>query len=155
MGYYLREIEPKDVDLIYKWANDPTVRANAFNTEQIPYDTHRMWFAKMLADRDILKYILCDDSRKEAPEIGQIRLAIEGEKAVISYIIDGSMRGKGLGTRMVLMAEEKARDMRPDVIYCVGQVKHDNIASSRVFEKCGYDEQYFEKYMEYTKRIRS
>lgn len=154
MGYYLRDVEPKDIDLIYEWANDPTVRANAFNTEPIPYDNHRMWFAKMLANRDILKFILCDETIKERPEVGQIRLAIEDDKAVISYTIDKRFRGKGLGTRMILMAEEKIRELRLDVLYCVGQVKHNNPASARVFDKCGYDMDVYKDYMEFTKRIR-
>ena len=55
----LREVTAKDMDLLYEWANDPTVRQNAFHTEPIPYENHKMWFAKNLADREVLMYILC------------------------------------------------------------------------------------------------
>lgn len=156
MGFLLREVTGKDMDLLFRWANDPVTRQNAFHTEQIPYDAHRAWFVKMLADRDIMKYILCSSSSDtgEAQDIGQIRLSIENGEALIDYSIAPSMRGKGLGTRMILMAEEKLREARRDVTSCKGQVKHANIASARVFEKCGYDMDEKEPYLEFTKRLR-
>lgn len=158
MKLMLREVTGKDMDLLFRWANDPVVRQNAFHTEQIPYETHRAWFVKMLADRDIMKYILCSISSKasaeEIQDIGQIRLSIEDGEALIDYSIDSEKRGQGFGTRMILMAEEKLRESRADVIYCKGQVKHENMASAKAFEKCGYDMEEKEQYLEFTKRIR-
>lgn len=158
MKLMLREVTGKDIDLLFRWANDPVTRQNAFHTEQIPYETHRAWFIKMLADRDVIKYILCSVSAKEREErqdIGQIRLSIEAGEALIDYSIDPKKRGQGFGTRMILMAEEKLRELRMDVIYCKGQVKLENAASARAFEKCGYDLEEKEQYLEFTKRIRS
>lgn len=150
MKLRLRDIETTDMDLLFKWANDPTVRQNAFNTEPITYENHRAWFARMLADKDTEQYILCNG---EIP-LGQIRLNVEDDKAVIDYSIDKEWRGKGLGVRMVLMAEEELKNKKTDVIYSMAQVKYENTASARVFEKCGYDAEKYEKYIEFTKRIR-
>ena len=61
MRLSLREVTAKDMDLLYEWANDPTVRQNAFHTEPIPYEDHKMWFAKNLADRDVLMYSVSDN----------------------------------------------------------------------------------------------
>ena len=156
MRLMLREVTGKDIDLLFRWANDPVTRQNAFHTEQIPYDTHRAWFVKMLADRDVLKYILCSISNTgEMQDIGQIRLSIEDGEALIDYSIDSEKRGQGFGTRMILMAEEKLRESRMDVAFCKGQVKLENIASAKAFEKCGYDMDEKEQYLEFTKRIRS
>lgn len=156
MKLTLREVTGKDIDLLFRWANDPVTRQNAFHTEQIPYETHRAWFVKMLADRDVQKYILCSTSNTgEVQNIGQIRLAIEEGEALIDYSIDSEKRGQGFGSRMILMAEEKLRETRTDVNVCKGQVKLENIASARVFEKCGYDMDEKEQYFEFTKRIRS
>lgn len=156
MRLTLREVTGKDIDLLFRWANDPITRKNAFHTEQIPYDTHRTWFVKMLADRDVLKYILCSISNTgEMQDIGQIRLSIEDGEALIDYSIDPEKRGQGFGTRMILMAEEKLRESRTDVVFCKGQVKLENIASAKAFEKCGYDMDEKEQYLEFTKRIRS
>ena len=156
MKLMLREVTGKDIDLLFRWANDPETRKNAFHTEQIPYETHRAWFVKMLADRDVLKYILCGCSSNtgEMQDIGQIRLSVEEKEALIDYSIDPEKRGQGFGTRMILMAEERLRESRTDVIYCKGQVKNENIASAKAFEKCGYDMDEKEKYLEFTKRIR-
>lgn len=156
MKLTLREVTGKDIDLLFRWANDPVTRQNAFHTEQIPYETHRAWFVKMLADRDVQKYILCSISNtEEVQNIGQIRLAIEDGEALIDYSIDPEKRGQGFGSRMILMAEEKLRETRTDVNVCKGQVKLENIASAKVFVKCGYDMDEKEQYLEFTKRIRS
>ena len=91
MRLSLREVTAKDMELLYKWANDPTVRQNAFHTEPIPYEDHKMWFAKNLADREVLMYILCSISAGEKEEpLGQIRLSIEEDKALIDYSVDAS-----------------------------------------------------------------
>ena len=156
MRLILREVTGKDIDLLFQWANDPVTRQNAFHTEQIPYETHRAWFVKMLADRDVLKYILCStNSVGEVQNIGQIRLSIEDGEALIDYSVDPEKRGQGFGARMILMVEEKLREIRTDVVSCKGQVKLENIASAKVFEKCGYDMDEKEQYLEFTKRIRS
>lgn len=156
MRLMLREVTGKDIDILFRWANDPVTRQNAFHTEQIPYDTHCAWFVKMLADRDVLKYILCSISNTgEMQDIGQIRLSIEDGEALIDYSIAPEKRGQGFGTRMILMAEEKLRESRMDVAFCKGQVKLENIASAKAFEKCGYDMDEKEQYLEFNKRIRS
>lgn len=54
---------------------------------------------------------------------------------------------------MILMAEEKLRESRRDVTHCIAQVKYENPASAKVFEKCGYDGQDMEQYIEFSKRI--
>lgn len=155
MRLRLREVTGKDIDLLFRWANDPVTRQNAFHPEQIPFETHRAWFVRMLADRDIVKYIMCSENPDQ--EIGQIRLSIENDDeeklALIDYSIDPDMRGKGYGSKMILMAEEYMRTERRDVVYCKAQVKHSNVASAKVFEKCGYDREDFEDYIEFTKRI--
>ena len=40
----LRKVNLNDVELIFKWANDPDVRNNSFNTNQIVWDEHVKWF---------------------------------------------------------------------------------------------------------------
>ncbi len=65
----LRRAKPQDMDLLYRWANDDTVRANAFHTEKIPYEHHVQWFQKMMADASVCQYILYDGDLA----VGQIR----------------------------------------------------------------------------------
>lgn len=158
----LREVTPSDIDLLFAWANDTTVRQNAFHTEPITYEEHRAWFVRMLADTEVLQYILYYEKKNK--NLGQIRFSIEDEIALIDYSIDPNQRGKGLGTRMILMGEEVLRSTRTDVIYCKAKVKPENTASTKVFEKCGYDKKENDTshrgqesidYIEFCKRIRS
>ena len=112
MRLSLREVTAKDMELLYMWANDPTVRQNAFHTEPIPYEDHKMWFAKNLADRDVLMYILYQTTAQGREEpLGQIRLSIEEGKAQIGGKNDPDGRGVASG-------EQK----RCFLLYCTGQV---------------------------------
>lgn len=135
MGLYLRGVQPTDVDLLYKWANDKVVRANSFNTAQIPYENHVKWFEGMIKAQDVHQYILYED---DIPA-GQIRLNIEGRNAVISFSIADGKRGRGLGSAMLSMLPERIKeDKITGVTKLVGEVKYENPASAAAFEKCGY-----------------
>ena len=133
MGLYLRESTEEDMDLLYEWANDPVVRRNAFHTEAIPYETHVKWFRQMLENKTVHQYILC---RAEEP-VGQIRLNIEDGTGLIDYSVAPKQRGKGLGAVLLELVKEKAGETET-VTRLMGQVKNENIASVRTFEKCGY-----------------
>lgn len=146
MCLVLRKVIPSDVDLLYKWANDPEVRKNAFHTEPIPYENHVKWFAKMLEDTSVYQYILY---QRELP-IGQIRLNVEGNEALIDYSISAEYRGKGFGRKLLeLVKEQIAIDKISNVIKMIGQVKYGNQASARAFEKCGFTKQETAEYIQY------
>ncbi|MCM1182558.1 MAG: GNAT family N-acetyltransferase [Roseburia sp.] len=133
MDLYLREVTEEDRDLLFEWANDPVVRRNAFHTEPISYETHVRWFRRMLENEAVHQYILC----RAGEPIGQIRLEVADGTALIGYSVASGQRGKGLGTALLALAGEKAGEVG-DVKRLVGQVKRENIASQRAFEKCGY-----------------
>lgn len=146
MYLHLKKAEPADVALLYQWANDSTVRRNAFHTEPILYENHVKWFAKMLADASVYQYILCEG---EEP-IGQIRLNIEGNEALIDYSIAAEHRGKGYGSRLLqLMKNQVAAGKISDVIKLTGQVKYENLPSARAFEKCGFAKKEMADYIQY------
>lgn len=135
MELTLRPAEPEDMDLLYRWANDPVTRRNGFHTEQIPYEEHRAWFVNVMRDASTLIYI-CLEGHKP---VGQIRLRIEAGEALISYSVDPENRGRGVGTRLLGLAEERLKGKYPKVRLLVGEVKYDNTASLRAFEKNGYN----------------
>lgn len=146
----LRKASQEDMDLLFQWANDPVVRSNAFHTEQIPYENHIKWFAKMMADASVYQYILCDG---ELP-VGQIRINIEDSAAVIDYSVAAAYRGKGYGSRMLRMIPMQiVQDKISNVIELAGQVKYGNNASARAFESCGYTKQELPEYIQYTNAL--
>lgn len=133
----LRPVQDTDMDLIYQWANEPTVRANAFSTKPIPYEDHVKWFRTKQNDSNCFFYIAMNgtqpvgviriDRQKDKPEIG-----------VISYSVDGNVRGLGIGTRMLMMVCVLLKDTGLHSL--LGQVKPSNPASMRAFQKAGYME---------------
>ncbi|MBD5470237.1 MAG: GNAT family N-acetyltransferase [Lachnospiraceae bacterium] len=142
----LRKVNSADVDLLYEWANDSEVRKNAFHTESIPYENHVRWFTKMLEDSSVYQYILCQG---ELP-IGQIRLNVEGSEALIDYSISAEHRGEGFGSKLLeLVREQIVADKISDVIKLIGQVKYENQASARAFEKCGFTKREMTDYLQY------
>lgn len=124
-----------DRELLFDWANDSVVRANAFHTEKISYADHIKWFAGIMKNDAIYQYILYDN---KIP-VGQIRLNMEDDRAFIDYSIAAEFRGMGYGTALMqLLLQELETVKMPDELTLIGQVKQQNFASANVFEKCGF-----------------
>ena len=139
----LRRAERTDIDLLYKWANDPIVRTNSFNTEPIPYENHVKWFNRIMEDPNVLQFVLMDD---ELP-VGQIRLNIDGREAEIGYSIGSEFRGKGYGHKILKLVADEVQKNHPEILSLIAKVKPENIASNRLFITEGYTTQFlcFEK----------
>ncbi|MDE7322998.1 MAG: GNAT family N-acetyltransferase [Lachnospiraceae bacterium] len=143
---HLRSVCQSDMDLLFVWANDDTVRKNAFHTEKITYENHVKWFSKMLADKTVYQYILCEG---ECP-IGQIRLNVEKGEGVIDYSICAAKRGKGYGSRLLQLIRQRVLfDKISDVTKLTGQVKYENTASARAFERCGFTRKEKPEYIQF------
>ncbi|MDE6055714.1 MAG: GNAT family N-acetyltransferase [Lachnospiraceae bacterium] len=150
MNLRLRKADYDDMDLLFEWANDDTVRANAFHTEKISYDNHVQWFEKVMADADVYLYILCEGEKP----VGQIRLNVQGGEAVIDYSIVCDQRGKGYGSEMLQMMQTQLNTEKSmHVTKIVGQVKYENRASARAFEKNGFLKKELPDYAQYEKEI--
>lgn len=135
---FLRRAEKVDMDLLFKWANDPVVRSNSFNTEPIPYENHVKWFNKIMEDETVLQFILMDG---DTP-IGQIRLNIDGEDAEIGYSIGSEFRGKGYGHKILQLTANEVRTNHPEIRSLIAKVKPENKASNKLFVSEGYGLEY-------------
>ena len=143
---YLQEAGERDCGMLFVWANDPVVRCNAFQTAHIPFETHQEWFRKVLEDNTIWQYILY---HRQIP-VGQIRLNIEKGVGKIDYSIAPDMRGRGFGSNVLELIKEKAENEITGVTKLMGQVKHQNTASIKEFERCGYTRTENEDYITFT-----
>lgn len=132
---FLREADKNDRDLLFKWANDPVVRSNSFNTAPIPYENHVKWFNKMMDDSTVLQFILMDD---DTP-VGQIRLNVDGEEAGIGYSIGSEFRGKGYGLLILKLVKEEVKQNYPEIRRLVAKVKPGNVASNKIFQIANYN----------------
>ena len=156
--YYFREALLSDMDKIFEWANDPQVRANAFNTEPIPYENHVRWYNRMLEDNEVLQYIFVSkkviDGNIITEDIGQIRLNVEDTAAFIDYSIAPNLRGKGLGSKMLRALVDMLEQNKNQFDRLIGQVKYTNIASALAFTKCGFQKEEQEDFLQFVYKLR-
>lgn len=131
--FELRKCCVEDKDLLYRWANDPYVRANAFNCSPIPYDDHEKWFAETLTSNSRVQLIL---ERFGVP-VGQIRLDIVNGIGEIDYSIASEYRGCGFGTVICHMLNLYVKKYLK-INKLIAQVKVGNEASKRCFIKNGF-----------------
>jgi RimJ/RimL family protein N-acetyltransferase len=130
----LRPTLPEDSQLLWRWANDPQVRAMSFSTEPIPWERHAAWFSTKLSDPSALLYIATDTSGRQ---IGHIRYEVDGARAAVSLSVAPEFRGIGYGKKMLLLGiEELFRGSGTKAVDAF--VKPCNTASLRVFEAAGF-----------------
>lgn len=130
----LRPATADDVDLYFRWANEPDVRRQSFNQTAISFEDHVRWFNRKVATEGCHLFVLCEDGEP----LGQIRFDVADGTAEIGYSLDKSARGRGLAKRLVAlgmarMADAGVRSFR-------AKVKHDNTPSVAAFIRCGFTE---------------
>ena len=106
MSLYLRKANEGDKKRYLDWANDPEVRQASFNTEEIKPEAHDEWFKKKLNDGSVILYVCMDFFAS----LGQVRIERDEEdasKAYISYSVDRSFRGQGIGKKELAMVEKE------------------------------------------------
>lgn len=121
-----------DVKLLYDWANDASVRINAFNIEPIKWEEHINWFQSKLKSVHSKIFILYLDK----DPAGQIRFDYREDCWEIDYSIDKKYRGKGLGKLIIELGILKLN--HSDLLKA--KVKEENIASFKVFQQLGFDQ---------------
>jgi spore coat polysaccharide biosynthesis protein SpsF len=146
----LRKSTEKDCDLLFGWANDNSVRKNSFNSNKITYEDHIKWFQNKLELNNCIIYIGVENNNT----IGQVRLDINDNIGIINYSICKYYRGKGYGTKMLQELERMlGLENSLGINKLIGKVKHNNVPSQRVFEKCDYKVLDSEEYLIYSKEI--
>jgi len=143
---YLRKASIDDAELLYQWRNDETARSNFFNSDLVTHEEHQGWLNRTLQDTSEFLYVLMD---MDVP-VGQVRLSCQEAATQISYSIGNEYRGQGYGSIILQLAENEMLKINPQG-YLLAQVKKNNIASQRIFEKLGYICNEEEAYYEYSK----
>jgi UDP-2,4-diacetamido-2,4,6-trideoxy-beta-L-altropyranose hydrolase len=131
----LRNVKYDDCELLWKWANDPIVRAASFNSDYILWEDHLEWFNKKLNSFDCYYFIAVNKS--EQP-VGQIRFDIDKElQALVSISLDHKYRGQGYGKLILQMAINKLFQ-HISVIKIRALIKSGNVSSIKLFESGGF-----------------
>jgi UDP-2,4-diacetamido-2,4,6-trideoxy-beta-L-altropyranose hydrolase len=133
----LRPARNEDAELLWRWANDPTVRRASFTERLIPWGEHLQWFARKRQELGCLMFIGVDAN--DAP-LGQVRIdGYPDGEAEIHVSVAGERRGQGWGGRLLRAAVERAgRELRTTRIHA--HIKPDNGGSMRAFQKAGFQD---------------
>lgn len=124
----------EDVELIWRWANEPEARRMSFATEPIPLETHRPWFRRKLDDPDC-RFLVGMDA--DGRPVGQARFdRLTATDAMIGVSLDRERRGQGLGAAFIERAVKAAGDALQRVH---AYIKSENLGSIRAFVGAGFE----------------
>lgn len=130
----VRRAKTTDCQLYWYWANDPIVRENAFNQQDISWEDHQAWFDNRLNDPDTILLLI----ESEIGPIGQVRFDYSRSHYMVDYSIGKQFRGYGLGKVILAKAIDYLRKEQSFVL--IGDVKANNLASIKVFKQLGFSE---------------
>ena len=131
----LREATADDAERVWKWRNEPCVRAASLDSDPIPLDDHKRWFERRLQRSNVVIMIVSDE---DGIDIGYVRFEIETDEAEISIALDPRSRGMGHGTAAIQSASDLLINAGR-VRSIVALIKSGNEGSVRAFTKAGYN----------------
>ena len=130
----IREIEERDKQKTFEWANDPVTRQNSFNSDPILFEQHSIWYDSKLND-NTAHYFVCEVDSKPA---GLVRFDFNEDEQlfIVGITIDENYRGRKLAADFLSKTCCKFKRIASNPI--MAYIKEDNIASIRSFEKAGF-----------------
>ncbi|HVW20880.1 MAG TPA: UDP-2,4-diacetamido-2,4,6-trideoxy-beta-L-altropyranose hydrolase [Opitutaceae bacterium] len=129
----LRPVSGADIELVWRWANEPGVRRMSFQCDPISWSEHQDWFARKLADPNCHFFLAMAGSQP----IGQIRFDIAGAIANVSVSLAPAARGHGWGPSVIRAGCDRLASASP-IEEVVASIKKDNFASLRAFRIAGF-----------------
>jgi len=125
-----------DRHLLLEWRNDPVTQACSRSTAEVTDEAHRRWMLMNVVHGQS-RHVVVIAEYKEVP-FGVVRFDTRQNNVMavdVSITIAPKYRGLGLAYPMLNQALSQLSDI---TIYA--EVKRDNIASRKLFEKCGFEE---------------
>jgi len=131
---FIKEADIKDMMDIYKWKNDPLSLKMSKNKSKISINEHKNWFKNIVIDHNSKIYIGVTENNK----IGVTRFELNKYKneANTSINLNPLMRGRNLS--FDLLSKSMFLYLKKKKIRLVSSIKKENIASLKIFLKCGF-----------------
>ena len=124
----LRPATADDAMDVWRWRNDPLTRAMSRTQDEIDPASHVAWFERALHDEDRTLLIGEADGEK----VGMVRID-RAEETEVSINVNPAHRSRGYGYALLSQALALASG---DV---VAEIREDNLASQRLFERVGFE----------------
>ena len=130
----LRVATAEDSRRLWLWRNEPSARAMFGDQQPVPWEAHAAWLTALLTDINTAIFIVETDTRP----CGSVRFHTELTKiASVSIAMARHVRGLGYGAAALTLAcREVFKQQFCDRIEA--RVKRENVASQRIFVKCGF-----------------
>ena len=135
LRFAIRKTMDEDLMPLFTLANDPLVRSASLSSETIKLPTHEQWFKNAMQDPLQLLFTLLDGRAKF---LGQLRFDLRQEgQALISISLVPSSRGFSLSEKIIRQGTRIMERLHPNRTI-LAQIKTENIASIKSFEKAGF-----------------
>lgn len=137
MNLVCRRILESDFELLWEWRNNPEVLKFTTSKGPIPISEHLKWCkARTLEGRierePFMTYLVSNQT------IGFARLDfIQADSFEVSLVIGPKFRNLGYGREVLSNICTSARVMWPNIAI-IARIHQDNIASKKLFLKCGF-----------------
>lgn len=135
-SFYFRKANIRDSKIVFELSNDPEVREQSINKNQIAINDHENWFTNKIEDKNYLFLLAFDKNEKF---IGQVRFQIEADSAVISISITKDFRGKGFSKKMLIDGCAKLFSEHNSVKNIIAYILPGNHASVKSFLSAGFE----------------
>ena len=127
----LREVRDEDLAVLFEqWADPVAARMAAFTApDHMDWDAFERRWSRLRADESVINRAIIVDGEVA----GTIGSWGDPEEREVTYWIGRSYWGKGIATCALdaFLTVDTSRPLR-------ARVAHDNVASRRVLEKCGF-----------------
>lgn len=130
----LRDVTDLDRELIWQWANDEDTRLASYSQAYISWNEHTQWFDSVQKWKNHKFYIAVNES--DGP-VGQIRFALEGDDAIVSFSVSPDFRRKGYGKEILVRATRKLFN-ETNIKQIFAYIKSENSQSLTVFKNAGF-----------------
>lgn len=129
----MRIVNEADCMDLFNWRNDPVTRKNSVsNTDAVPLEDHKKWFAVKLKDPHSRIYIGVAEKNK----VGMMRFDVEDDHIVVTTHVNPLYRGIGVGTKIMALTTRDAYEKFKKPI--IAKIRNDNVASIKMCAKNGY-----------------
>jgi len=130
----LRQAALSDMEKIYTWRNDVSVRRYSHSQAEIDFAQHQLWFEKIIKDSD--KPVLIASIQDE--DLGVVRFDINDRQAEVSIYLLADMQEKGFGLVLLSAGEKWLIKYRQNIENITAEILPENTASRKLFELSGY-----------------
>ncbi len=128
----IRHASIEDEKDLLDWRNDEIAIASSLSNSSVHPTNHAKWFSGIIKKKNCPLLIAEQDNQK----IGMVRFDESESCFMVSINLNPFYRGRGLGSSILLLAEEFFFTQEAEI---VAKVKVKNIASAKLFSKCGYN----------------